>query len=93
MKVGIHANLCSQDMSHVGVVLSSPLAELSKWLEGEYGGVIEHLWIDLELFKHGAQTDGTERYPLRMQKRVSGRSRFGLPSSPDEPVLNFVFEA
>jgi len=51
MKDGIHANLCSQDMTHVGMVLSSPLVELSKWLEGEYGGVIEHLWIDLELFQ------------------------------------------
>ncbi|MDQ0013095.1 hypothetical protein J2W23_001474 [Variovorax boronicumulans] len=84
MKVGIHASLCSPDMSRIAIALSSPFAELSKWLEGEYGGVMEHLWIDLELYKHGARADGADRYPLRMQKRVSGRSRFGLPSLPDK---------
>lgn len=35
MKVDTHANLFSEDITHVGMVLSSPLAELSKWLVGE----------------------------------------------------------
>lgn len=56
---------------------------LSVRLEGEYGGSIEHLWIDLELLEYPAKADGSPRHPFRFQKRVSGRSHFGLPVAPD----------
>jgi hypothetical protein len=56
---------------------------LSNRLTGEYGGLIEHLWIDLELVEGHSKTDGTPRHPFRFQKRVSGRSHFGLPATPD----------
>jgi hypothetical protein len=44
---------------------------------------MDHLWIDLELIESHANPDGTPSHPFRFQKRVSGRSPFGLPPSPD----------
>ncbi|NYE59602.1 hypothetical protein FHW58_000754 [Duganella sp. 1224] len=53
-------------------------------LEGDYGGAMEHLWIDLELIEYWSKPDGTPRHPFRFQKRVSGRSHFGLPPIDDK---------
>jgi hypothetical protein len=83
MEVGIHANICNQATSHVARVLRPVFEELSKRLAGEYGGVIEHLWMDLELVESHASAVGRQRYPFRFQKRVSGRSQFGLGAIPD----------
>jgi hypothetical protein len=59
MEVGIHANMCDQATSRAAKALHTPFRELSALLQGEYGGVIEHLWIDLELIERGgpAQLD------------------------------------
>ena len=83
MHVGIHANAQDIDMAEVGAALRPVFAELSERLTGEYGGIIEHLWIDMELIQFGAKPDGSPRHPFRFQKRVSGRSHFGLPPRPD----------
>jgi hypothetical protein len=85
MEVGIHANMCDQATSPVAKALHTPFRELSALLQGEYGGVIEQLWIDLELIESHARTDGNQRWPFRFRKRVSGRSPpFGLPPIPDK---------
>jgi hypothetical protein len=84
MEVGIHANMCDQDTSHVATALHTPFKELGARLQDEYGGVIEHLWIDIELIESHARIDGSCRWPFRFQKRVSGRSHFGLPPIPDK---------
>ena len=85
MEVGIHANMCDQATSPAAKALHTPFRQLSALLQGEYGGVIEHLWIDLELIESHARTDGTQRWPFRFRKRVSGRSPpFGLPPVPDK---------
>jgi hypothetical protein len=83
MKVGIHANIVDVDTSDVADALGPVFDTLSRTLESDYGGSIEHLWIDLELLELAFKPDGGPRYPFRFQKRVSGRSRFGLPPSPD----------
>lgn len=45
--------------------------------------MMEHLWIDLELVESHARPDGKPRHSFRLQKRVSGRGRFGLPAIDD----------
>lgn len=84
MKVGIHANICDMDTQEIAFSLHEPLEALSSALEGDYCGPMEHLWIDLELIEGRCRPDGTQRYPFRFQKRVSGRSHFGLPPSDDK---------
>ncbi|MBP9083049.1 MAG: hypothetical protein KBH11_08230 [Bacteroidia bacterium] len=63
--------------------LRDVLAVLGERLNGDYGGVMEHLWIDFELVEKLAKPDGKPKYQFRFAKRVSGRSSFGLPPSPD----------
>lgn len=83
MKVGFHASIVDTETMVLSTALAPVFKILGEKLEGEYGGLIEHLWIDLELLKHIAKADGSPRHPFRFQKRVSGCSRFGLPVIPD----------
>ena len=83
MEVGIHANMVDQRTDKIGSELRDLFDILCKRLKGSYGGTIEHLWIDFELVRSHAKSDGKARYPFRFAKRVSGHSSFGLPPSPD----------
>ena len=83
MKVGIHANIYDSDTKALGDALFPLRATLARALEGNYGGLMEHLWIDLELLDYLAKADGSARHPFRFQKRVSGRSQFGGPDIED----------
>jgi hypothetical protein len=83
MEVGIHANMQDQATSKIADALRPLFRDLGSRLEGDYGGLPEHLWIDLELIESHARADGKPRYPFRFQKRVSGRSHLGLPTAPD----------
>lgn len=83
MKVGLHATTVDDDTKALADALSPLFKALSRELEGDYGGSIEHLWIDLELLEYLAKADGSPRHPFRFQKRVSGRSHFGLPATAD----------
>jgi hypothetical protein len=83
VKVGFHANIVDDDTKALAAALAPLFETLGRKLEGEYGGLIEHLWIDLELLEYLAQADGSPRHPFRFQKRVSGRPHFGLPVTPD----------
>ena len=76
--------MSDQTTSHVSAALAPFFDALSARLEGEYGGTMEHLWIDVELIESHAKADGGARYPFRLQKRVSGKSRLGLPDTPDK---------
>ena len=84
MQVGIHANMCDSSTSHIASAMHAPFKSLGKYLSGDYGGTMEHLWIDLELIESHARPDGKSRHPFRFQKRVSGHSRLGLPPAPDK---------
>lgn len=83
MEVGIHANMVDRKTAHVADALHPTLEKLSRGLGGEYGGVMEHLWIDLELIESYARRDGGPLHRFRFAKRVSGRSPHGLPPLPD----------
>ena len=83
MRVGIHANMVDLSTSKVADALRPVLKTLSDGLGADYGGVMENLWIDLELIEAHAKPGGIPRYPFRFQKRVSGRAHFGLPRAPD----------
>ena len=83
MKVGLHANMVDMRMNKIGSYLRDVFVILCERLSGDYGGTIEHLWIDFELIESLAKPDGKPRYPFRFAKRVSGRSSFGLPPAPD----------
>lgn len=84
MEVGLHANMVDPSTAHVADALHPIFERMSRELSGEYGGVMEHLWIDLELIESHAREDGTPLHRFRFAKRVSGRSHFGLPPSPDK---------
>jgi len=77
LKVGFYANVCDQSTSYVAKALYKPFKELGLMLEADYGGVIEHLWIDIELIERESKV-----WNFHFQKRVSGHSCFGLPAIP-----------
>ena len=58
MKVGIHANVCDTDTQKIAFSLHEPFTVLGSALEGDYGGVMEHLWIDLELIEDASRPEG-----------------------------------
>lgn len=84
MQVGIHAVVVDEDTKAIAAALTPVFETLGRELEGDYGGIIEHLWIDLELLEYLAKADGSPRHSFRFQKRVSGRSHFGLPEAPSK---------
>ena len=96
MKVALNANIVDQTTRRFPQMLRPVFRELGASLEGEYGGMIEHLWIDFELLPRDGDTP---LHKFRFQKRVSGRSPFGLPAVPDsfnvghfsvKPDFNFL---
>ncbi|MBN1500270.1 MAG: hypothetical protein JW982_08945 [Spirochaetes bacterium] len=83
MEVKFHANMYDSKTQHIANTIQPVFEKLELKLSAEYGGDIEHLWIDLELVERDTGTMGKPTFPFRFQKRVSGRSQFGLPSMPD----------
>lgn len=83
MEVLINANICDMSTIKLSEELRDVFAKIAKQVSGNYGGEIEHLWIDLELSEMSVQAFGKPPKPFRYQKRVSGASRMGLPVIPD----------
>lgn len=83
MKVELHANNVDRRTAKIGASLKDLFDVLSKKMVSDYGGTIEHLWIDFELSEMEARPDGKPKFAFRFAKRVSERSSFGLPSMPD----------
>lgn len=83
MNVKLNAHISDSQTYYITRILIPVLHTLAERVSGDFGGVIEHLWIDFELSSFHARPDGKARFPFRFAKRVSGRSRFGLPSQPD----------
>ena len=84
MQVAINTRISDKETWHIVQALHTPFKAISDRLSMEYGGIMEHLWIDIELLESFSGQDGKSRYPFRFQKRVSGRSHFGLPDTPDK---------
>jgi hypothetical protein len=73
--------MCDQSTAKIAQALHAPFKAIGKDLSRDYGGTMEHLWIDLELIRSHA-----ERRPpwtFRFQRRVSGRSSLTGLTSPD----------
>ncbi len=69
LQVGLHGNMVDATTGHVPDLVYDAFEELERSLSCDYGGSMEHLWIDLELVEHHIK-DG-QGYPFRFQKRVS----------------------
>ena len=83
MNVKLYANIADESMQALSDALSPILIALGRRLDGDYGGVIEHVWIDVELRERGAKADGSARHPFRFQQRVAGRAHSRLAAIPD----------
>jgi hypothetical protein len=83
MEVLINANISDTSTFKLADELRAIFTKLAEQLSGNYGGDIEHLWIDLELSEMSVQAFGKPPKPFRFQKRVAGASRMGLPEIPD----------
>ena len=86
MEVGLHANMCDWTTKRIADALHAPFKAICKDLNKDYGGSMEHLWIDFELIE--AQAQHRPPYPFRLQKKVGGSldRLTGLP----RPVRNNV---
>jgi hypothetical protein len=69
MEVLVVAAKSDQGTQHIADLVRPHLDELSRFLSGEYGGSMEHLWIDLELCP--ADADRRDPFSFRFQKKVS----------------------
>jgi hypothetical protein len=55
------------------------LEEASHSLSGrDYGGPMEHLWIEVEIYEYGMNVPDRPPWPFRFQKRVAPRLPSGL---------------
>jgi hypothetical protein len=89
MEVELHANICDWTTRQIAHALRAPFKAISKDLSKEYGGTIQHLWIDFDLHSVGAQQ---KPHSFRFQKKVGGTSpdRFtGLPRQVYENVGHY----
>lgn len=64
LKVKFHANIITDKTEKVAHFIRKHFDKIEKKLNNDYGGNMEHLWIDLELVEH------YKSYPFRFQKRV-----------------------
>jgi hypothetical protein len=90
MEVSLHANMCDSSTERIADALRAPFKTISRDLSKDYGGKMNHLWIDFELIEsHAAQRSP---WVFRFQKRVGGSSPdklTGLPREVHENVGHF----
>jgi hypothetical protein len=90
VKVGLHSNVCDKTTEHIAAALHAPFEAIARDLSKDFGGTMEHLWIDFELNERHAK--GRPPWPFRFQKRVGGSSPdklTGLPRGVYENVGHF----
>lgn len=76
IETSFRANMYELSTQRIVNVVQEPFDKLSKKLSNDYGGNIEHLWIDLELVE--SHLEKGKAWPFRFQKRVT-LSGFGIP--------------
>lgn len=79
MEFSINANKDDQATAKIGEILRTAFKPISKDLSKDYGGTIQHLWIDFELIQSHA--DQRKPFPFRFKKKVGG-SVFKLTGLP-----------
>ena len=70
LKVEFHANIVDKNTAKVSDIIRKHFDDIEKSLNKDYGGNMEHLWIDLELVK------SRKPFPFRFQKRVDISTSF-----------------
>ena len=70
MKVALNANICDLATQGIAKVLHEAFAPIEKDLHNDYGGTMQHLWIDFELVESHAERQ--KPFPFRFQKKVGG---------------------
>jgi hypothetical protein len=86
VECSIFIGVQDQGTAHIASVVRPYLEVASARLSRDYGGEIEHLWIDIELSP--SRADRTRTWPFRFQRRVSMRNAAkasGLPLRVDCP--------
>jgi hypothetical protein len=87
MEVGLHANMCDLTTEKIAYALHSPFEAIGRDLSKDYGGTMNHLWIDFELIERRRPP-----WSFRFQKRVGGSSPgklTGLPRGVFENVGHY----
>jgi hypothetical protein len=70
MEVSLNANMVDQDTDKIGDILRAAFKTIEKDLNKDYGGTMQHLWIDFQLIRSHAERRSS--WPFRFQKRVGG---------------------
>ena len=76
MQVSLSANRCDMQTERIAQALVLPLDAISQDLSNDYGGSMEHLWIDVDLL------DDRDPYSFRFRKKVGGSSRSKITGLP-----------
>ncbi len=82
MKLGLHANAADKSTWDISGTLLESFGKIENDLSKDYGGIMEHLWIDFELIRHWAER--RPPYKFRFQKRVSGKGHLTGIDHPDQ---------
>lgn len=80
MELSIHANMCDSSTQRIADALHAPFKAVSRDLSKDYGGTMEHLWIDFELIE--AHPERRPPWSFRFQKKVGGSSPGKLTGLP-----------
>lgn len=70
MKVALHSNMCDQATHKIAGALHEPFRTIGAQLSGDYGGIMDHLWMDFELIRSHCESRPPK--PFRFQKKVGG---------------------
>lgn len=89
MKVSLNANKCDQSTAQIAKTLRVAFDIIEKDVSKDYGGTMQHLWIDFELIQSHAEQRPS--WPFRFQKRVGGSifKLTGLPTPVYENVGHY----
>ena len=89
MEVGLHANMSDQATGRIAEILCDAFEKIGKDVSKDYGGLIQHLWIDFELIQSHAER--RPPFAFRFQKRVGGSicKLTGLPTPLCENVGHY----
>lgn len=89
MEVSLNANMSDQATERIAKILRNAFETVEKDLSKDYGGTIQHLWIDFELIQSHAEQ--RRPFPFRFQKKVGGSilKLTGLPTPVCENVGHY----
>lgn len=89
MEVSLNANIVDQQTRKIADVLHAAFKLVAKDVSKDYGGTIQHLWIDFELIQ--SFHERRPPFPFRFQKKVGGSvcRLSGLPTPLCEHVGHY----